>query len=431
MFDFIIGNSRPFMAILQELSFNIATDVEGLRTLRLLSFAFLIASYLLICNHLGHKTDSFHLPVALGFLTPAFQTYVHWANSWTSSLALFLSILGWTSWCSHAMMKKVLGVISISLSFWIYQPIALFFFSIIAVQIIYLEKSTKFFLNQIKSALSLTILGVAPAYAGASVIQGIFSVSGSSRNALVGFESLGEKVVWLLTRPPLLVGRLFQVEHSSLTVLFFSSVPFFLAVFFNLKAIAKSRSTPTFEILMIATLPLILSYSLLIPLKESATEFRVMPGLSWGFAVLAIQSVINLILTLCKGLHRRRLSLFILLFFSITMVGFTFARFSESIENPYQKKKAFILESIENCVRDGKLEEYVVVPKSGISQSNNAIGQFSIVDDTGNNGNSLESVQLIVKSFSALIPQKHVRLYYSDSEFNSRECAIDFNRYTY
>ena len=133
--DHIFRDARPTAAALFSLSFSQLGDPSNAWILRSFALIALLLIFLFVSKQVS-KSKHGNLgifSIAVAFCLPSFQMYIHWSITWFLLWAALASLYAFQLWGSKLISRKIFAVILLGLALTTYPPVALFFFSVIAV----------------------------------------------------------------------------------------------------------------------------------------------------------------------------------------------------------------------------------------------------------------------------------------------------------
>jgi hypothetical protein len=194
--------------------------------------------------------------------------------------------------------------------------------------------------------------------------------------ARTGFLSdpieIGQKVIWLVTRPLALSFRPFIVESHGIVPLALMAAGFMLSIAGLLEFSNKMR-----DLKLLAGIGMFYIFGLLpiIPIAENQIEFRILPTTSVMGLLLALIGVQSL----QKKIKLSNSLVTIIMIISISGTGlYSQSKIQEIFIKPFEKNRAYLLEkSLENNLND----VIVVIDYNLTWPQRNYIGALSVISD--------------------------------------------------
>lgn len=434
--EHILRDGRPFLAAIVSLSFSLLGSPVNAWILRCLALLALILLYFFISNRVkGSRFAGLGIfSVAVAFCLPSFQMYIHWSVTWFFLWAALLGVYSFHFWSSRDIGRKVFAVILLTLALTIYPPTALFFFAVIAIENTLKEsKLTKHISDVVQGFLLLIISGVVAIITVVISLQ-FASVSPSGRVALLSVSEIPKKILWLASRPLVVGLRPFMIDSPSVKIAIATALPVLVILVLGIrKQSLRLNENPSIRAFWVAV-PLLISLTPLMITSDNQIEFRVLPGYCWGIATLSSYFLLEFLETKLNSLRLttvlKRLSLFIApLILSLVSVISINSHFSDLFGGPYQKKNAFLNESISACIDHGAVNRFVIIGPKMPFPTFQRLGVFSMSTDLASGWVPIPNLKLLLeqRSIKASVVYHEVR----PKAINSlaQDCLIDLEEF--
>ena len=359
---------RPILQKIMDLSFGNLSSYEHLIFLRLLSVIGMAVLTVLVMKSLEKYGYSRFVRVTLGCglnLLPTFWIYTNWSSTFIYPWVCVISILSLNLFAKY----KVISFLLLVIAFMIYQPAAVF--SVFLMFANYLRvarfsrSSSSYLVGIAFSAVTSLILSKA--------INQALAVPAKARTGFLSDPiEIGQKVIWLVTRPLALSFRPFIVESHGIVPLALMAAGFMLSIAGLLEFSNKMR-----DLKLLAGIGIFYIFGLLpmIPIAENQIEFRILPTTS----VMGLLLVLIGVQSLQKKIKLSNSLVTIIMIISISGTGlYSQSKIQEIFIKPFEKNRAYLLEkSLENNLND----VIVVIDYNLTWPQRNYIGALSVISD--------------------------------------------------
>ena len=434
--DHIFRDARPTSAALFSLSYSQLGDPSNAWILRSFALIALLLIFLFVSKQVS-KSKHGNLgifSIAVAFCLPSFQMYIHWSITWFLLWAALASLYAFQLWGSKLISRKIFAVILLGLALTTYPPVALFFFSVIAVvNTLNQSKITKYISDVTQGLVLLIISAAISIIASFSAIR----LAGDSPNARVAILSLSdipEKIVWLISRPIVVGLRPFLIDSPAPMIAFISALPVLLIIALGVKRQSVDLEEKIVYRFFWLAFPLVLTLIPIIVTSDNQIEFRVLPGFSWGITVLAAYFLLVLIAdwfnssTMNEKLKSSALLITPSLLAGIGIVSINM-HYSDLFEGPYRAKNAFLNAQISSCQDSGGFKSVQILPPAMPFPSLPRLGVFSMTTDLASEWVPKPNVELLLKQRNIAVPVTYLSIRPLETKATATECVIDLEEF--
>lgn len=432
----LLRDARPTAAALLSPSFSLIKDPANAWTLRCISLVTLLLIFLFITKLIsGSKYREIGtFSIAIAFCLPSFQMYIHWSTTWFYLLATLSGLYAFHFWSSKLAYRKILAVFLLVLALTTYPPAALFFFSVVAITNILNEsKNHKFFAEASQGIILLFISGLGSILVVFITMQ-LANISPNRRVALVTLSAIPEKISWLLSRPFVVGLRPFMIDSPTAKMALITSIPVLLVLFFGIKQQSRQLGESIFYRVLGVALLLLLSLAPIVITSDNQIEFRVLPGYSWGVAVMASFFLLVMIRSwidpLKMNARLKGVALFVVpAILSLVGIITINSHYSDLFRGPYQKKNAFLNAKISSCFDSPSMKSVVITPPKIPFPVLQRLGVFSMSTDLASTWVPKPNVELLLRQAKIDVPVVFVETRPLDMRGASTECVIDLEEF--
>ena len=359
---------RPIMQKIMDLSFGNLSNYEHLIFLRLLSVIGMAVLTVLVMKSLEKYGYSRFIRVTLGCglnLLPTFWIYTNWSSTFIYPWVCVISILSLNLFAKY----KVISILLLVVAFMIYQPAAVF--SVFLMFANYLRvgrfsrSSSSYLVGIVFSAVTSLILSKA--------INQALAVPTKARTGFLSDPiEIGQKVIWLATRPLALSFRPFIVESHGIVPLALMAAGFMLSI---AGLVDLSRNRNNFKLIAGTGLFYIFGLLPIIPISENQIEFRILPttsAMGLLLVILGAQSLQSKI----QVPRMLAIPIVVLSIFGTTL--YSVNKIQDVFIEPFKRNKIYLLEKSSGK----KINKVVIVSDYNIVwPQRNYIGALSVTSD--------------------------------------------------
>ena len=435
--DHILKDARPTAAALFSISYSLLDGPENAWILRSLALIALLLIFLFISNRITNSRygNIGIFSIAIAFCLPSFQMYIHWSITWPLLWIALAGLYSFHFWSSKLIIGRVIGVFLLVLALTAYPPVALFFFSAIAVINVLNESKIPKFLSDVVQGLILLIISGIVSILTVIVTMQFASISPNNRvAAILSLSEIPEKILWLLSRPIVVGLRPFLIDSPTPKIALLTALPVLAILLFGIKRQSQHLGESIFHRGFWIVVPLALTLIPLMITSDNQIEFRVLPGYSWGVAALAsfflLRSLESLLQSLIKNERVRGFSLLVAPSALALVAVFTVnSHYVDLFGAPYQKKNAFLNTSISSCVKGGLIKSVSILPPKLPFPSYQRLGVFSMSTDLASEWVPKPNVELLLqqRGINASVVYRATRPLVG--EFAATECVIDLEEF--
>ena len=427
----LFGDARPGLYLLIETSFA-ALDgrVEGLRWLRVLALLGLIlaASLLLRILPIPTPLNKWVLSVALGlgFLTPSFQMYIHWATAWPYSWSILIGLIAWLLWERAGLTRRVLAVILLAFAISIYPVSALLFLAAISVRAVLAATSSGDLIRILKSSSLLAGAGTALWFLLARLLvnhtETTLSEKVSPINSLT--DPMGQ-FVWFATRHVGLSLRPMLVSSPEIIEMAVAGAIVLLIIVAFLRVTSISDSRPNFRVAILLLLPLLSIAPLVVAPQQ--VDHRFIPGPSWFVVVTLTLAIFWGSKRLWESkvtthtIYSEVLGAALVAGVIAFCVWTTWERNDWLMTTPYLEKNVWLESQLADC---DSLKEIAVIPATRPGPKYANVGAYSEVTDMSQSWVVLPSVRVVIKGSAS--PESAAVTFAKPDTLMAR-CTLDVN----
>lgn len=401
MADLQMSDGRILAALIIPQSFALIGEPNNTWVLRFIALIGLIVLYLQTTKQIKlEKNQRLTLTlIAVGFCTPGFQMYTHWATTWSYLWVSVAGVFGFNFWRRETPISKLIGVIFLASALLIYPPAALFFFALIVVSNIINLNPVMRIIKELVSGVKYLFVSGSIAAVVVVLTLNFLGVQKTERLRLVHLSEVIEKLFWFLTRPIVAGLRPFLIDSPEPIFVALTTLPTFTILLFGIKQQSrklKESFALRFVTFVVACcmpmIPILIS-------PENQIEFRLIFSYGWIIATLAIYFVAIQVkqVLLETGRTTANLRSFavsllgVIVFFAILNVN---QRYSNLFGNSYQEKNRFLTESIKECQANRPIETIrLLAPVDDFPLKKN-IGVYSMETDLYGPWVSIPNLQL-------------------------------------
>ena len=432
----VLRDARPTLATLLFASFSLFKDSSEAWILRSLALLALLLIFLHISKSI--KESRYYnlgiFSVAIAFCIPSFQMYVHWANTWSFLWAALAGLYAFDFWLSSKKSKKVMAVLLLVLALTTYPPVALFYFSVIAVTNVLNEfRISKFFNDVIRGLVLLIISGLVSVFMAFAAMQ-IAGVSPSGRVKLITLSGIPDKLMWLFSRPFVVGLRPFTIDSPAPIFALITSFPILFIFFFGVRRQSRQSKEVFFQRASVIVIPLLLTLAPIMITSDNQIEFRLVSGYCWG--VLAIASYFLMIelkslMWFLKVNRTVEKTVFLSISTVLAVIAITTVNlhFSQLFGGPYQKKTAFLNAQISLCYNKGFVKNVVILPPKEPFPSFQRLGVFSMSTDLASPWVPKPNVELLLRERKIDVPVVYLEVRPTFEKVVKTDCAIDLEEF--
>lgn len=381
-------DARPTAAAFMSLSFSLLSNATYgwiLRSLGLLALSLLFLSVSERLKSLRNAGPAI-FSISIAFCLPSFQMYIHWATCWLFLWAALASVWSFHLWTSKLISLRIFAVTLLVFAITIYPPMAMFYFSVIAVINIFTQSKVAKCISDLIQGLTLLVTSGIVSIVTVFLTMQFASVSPNERVALLAFSEIPKKIMWLITRPLVVGLRPFMIDSPNATVAIITALPAIFILLLGIRRQAAILGESTFSRIFWTALPILITIAPLAITSDNQIEFRVLPGYCWGICALVVyfflEGVKYGIDFLISNFKLRRLVLFVapisLSLLSIVSINL---HYKDLIGLPYQKKNAFFDKEITACVDSRQVNRFVILAPSSQFPAFQRLGVFSMSTD--------------------------------------------------
>lgn len=434
--DHVLKDARPTAAFLLSNSFSLIKNPTNSWILRCLALITLLLIFLFINKLInGSKYREFGtFSIAIAFCLPSFQMYVHWSTTWFYLLAALAGLYAFHFWSSKLAYQKILGVFCLVVALTVYPPTALFFFSVLAVtNIVNESRNDKFFAGAIQGITLLLISGAVSVLVVFTTME-IANVSPNKRVTLVTLSEVPEKIIWLFSRPVVIGLRPFMIDSPTASMALFTSIPVLIILIFGMKQQCKKLGESLLYKGLLVAILLLLSLAPIVVTSDNQIEFRILPGLSWGIAAIAIYFLLvmlNLWLNSLKvNVKLRGIYLLVVpLMLSVVSISSINSHYKDLFSSPYQKKNAFLRAKITSCFDSTSIKSVVIIPPEMPFPTLKRLGVFSMSTDLASEWVPKANLELLLSQAKIKVPVEYLKTRTMDARATATECIIDLEEF--
>ena len=432
----VLRDGRPTAAGIFSISFSLLDDPSNAWILRSFALLALLLIFLFLSNRIVNPKNRNIgiISMAVAFCLPSFQMYVHWSLTWLFLWAGLAGLYSYHFWSSIQIPKKVLAVLLLVCALTIYPPTALFFFATLVVLSALNESMTSKLVSELRQAsILLTISGIFAALIVFVSLQ-IAGVSANKRVSILGVSDIPEKFVWFLSRPIVVGFRPFMVDSPTPIAALLTSLPAMAILFFGIWKQSNNLRESIFVRLFWFSLAFVFSLIPIIITADNQVEFRVIPGYSWGIAVLAVfflvQSTDDLLRRFVRNSKIQNLLIALpLLALSLLSIISINLHYSELFGSPYQQKNAFLNNSLTTCSKENRIRNIVIIPPELPFPSRPRLGVFSMSTDLDSSWVPKPNVELLLRKKGVEGTVRYIELRPVLADLDPAACIIDLEEF--
>ncbi len=429
-------DARPTAAALLSISFSPLNDPSSAWILRSFALLALLLIFLFVSKRISEsKYGNLGIfSIAIALCLPSFQMYIHWNVTWFCLWASLAGLYAFQFWSSQLISKKVFAVFLLTLALTTYPPAALFFLSVITVvNTLNQSKIAKYFSDVIQGLMLLTISGLISVISTFSLMR-IVDVSPNTRVALLGLTDIPEKIVWLISRPVVVGLRPFLIDSPTPMVAMVTALPVLLIIVIGIKRQTVNLGEKFLYRFFGIAFPLVLTLIPIILTSDNQIEFRVLPGFSWGIAVLASYFLLVIIsdwLNRFKINEKLKVSalLITLSILAVISIASINMHYSDFFGGPYRMKNTFLNAEISSCLSSGTLRSVTVLPPEKPFPVLPRLGVFSMSTDLASSWVPKPNVELLLKQRNIAVPATYLNTRPLDIRASATECVIDLEEF--
>ena len=434
--DHILKDARPTGAALFSASFSMLDEPAHAWILRSLALIALLLIFLFISKRVNNsRYGSIGIfSIAIAFCLPSFQMYVHWTSTWFFLWATLASLYAFHFWSSKLISRKIFAVFLLVIALTTYPPVALFFFSAIAViNTLNESKISKFFSDVVQGLMLLVISGLVSILTVIVTLQ-FAGVSTNKRVSVITLSEIPEKIIWLLSRPLVVGLRPFMIDSPTPKIALITALPVILILIIGIKRQSLHLGESIFYRGFWVAFPMVLTLIPIMITSDNQIEFRVLPGYSWGIAALAtfflLISIDLLLRLLIENAKVRGFTLLIVpAVLSLVAVLTINSHYTDLFGGPYQKKNAFLNTSISSCLKNGTIKSVLVIAPKLPFPSFQRLGVFSMSTDLASEWVPKPNVELLLRQRGISAPVAYSTTRPLVGGATETKCIIDLEEF--
>lgn len=432
----IFRDARPTAAALFSMSFSHLGGPSNGWVLRSFALIALLLIFLFISKRVS---ESMHgnlriISIAVALCLPSFQMYIHWSITWFFLWAALAGLWAFKLWCSKPISRKIIAVFLLTLALTTYPPAALFFFSVIAVVNTLNQSRIAKYISDVLQGLILLAISTLIAITTAFSAMYLAGVSPNSRVALLSVSKIPEKVGWLISRPMVVGLRPFLIDSPAPMLAIITALPVLLIIALGVRRQSAKLDEKIVNRFFWIALPLILSLIPIIITSDNQIEFRVLPGYSWGIAVLSSYFLLVMVADWVNSLkmsERFRVAALFITPSILAAIGIVSINmhYSDLFEAPYRMKNVFLNARITACLESGAMKSVIILPPKAPFPSLPRLGVFSMSTDLASDWVPKPNVELLLNERNFSVPVTYLDVRPLKVQAVTTECVIDLEEF--
>lgn len=381
--------------IYNQITTRLINSVSDLWMLRIISLVSLLLAFNILAQLIS-KTNKSNFPqliLPIALLLPSPMTYILWGGIWIFSISLLISLVACTLWLYAGVIQRAISPLLLCISMLIYPISAFSSLSFMAMLFVLCYQTNTHFFLIIKKLLQLYSLSGFISLFTLAIFANTRNYEFNERVSLVDFQSLPQKIYWVISRPMAVSSRFFDIRSPSAVDAFLVFAFVMLVVLFGLRRQSKELNDSSLIRIFLFFVAVFLSLTPLIISSSNQIEFRYLFGVSVCFLITTSHFIAVFLQTFSAN-SKYLLVLFLMVIGVLSMIENSNRQFIV----PYQSKMLFFSSEIDRCLSQPvKFSNIIVTPPKKPFPSRPNIGMFSQTTDLASEWVPIPSLKVILR----------------------------------